>query len=456
MAPCPRCGFEHPPNAACPTLSGTNTRVNPPTAGTEPFAAGRGNLVGVLVGGKYRLRDVIGRGGNGTVYEAFDEGMARSVAVKIPTIDPRHGDIPLKRFLREARTAGAISHPHVAAVHDFGMLEDSTPFLVMERLLGESLARRMRRKRKLPVSEAVAITMQLLSGLHGSHMRRFVHRDMKPGNIFLARVEGYENFVKILDFGTSKLIGAKDEDDLAYREELTTAGMVLGTPYYMAPEQVGGGELDGRADLFSAGIVFYEMLTGERPFAGENSQVVFMKILAADGLSVRYVDPALPKVVDEIIFRATRKRIEERFDSAASFRKALEGLSIATVPEDDEKEPLEETQVPATQRQKDPPKIEEVSQARLDELKRRFHELAVLHRGTKPKAKAPRTIPDIRTTHDSEIPITYEPAGASERPPPPSPDDVEERTEKRDRIPRLTSDEDGEGTAPTKPRGHGA
>jgi serine/threonine-protein kinase len=450
MAPCPRCGFEHLPDAACPTLSGTNTRVNPP--GSEPFAAGRGNLVGALVGGKYRLRDVIGRGGNGTVYEAFDEGMARSVAVKIPTIDPRHGQIPLKRFLREARTAGAISHPHVAAVHDFGMLEDSTPFLVMERLLGESLARRMRRKRKLPVSEAVAITMQLLSGLHGSHMRRFVHRDMKPGNIFLARVEGYENFVKILDFGTSKLIGAKDDDDLAYREELTTAGMVLGTPYYMAPEQVGGAELDGRADLFSAGIVFYEMLTGERPFAGENSQVVFMKILAADGLSVRYVDPALPKAVDEIIFTATRKRVEERFENAASFRKALEGLSIATVPDEKENEYPEETEVPPTTRQKGPPKVvEEVSQARLDELKRRFHELAVLHRGTKPKAKGPRTIPDIRTTHDSDIPITYEPAGASERPPPPV-DEVEDRTERRDRIPRLSLDDDGEGTAPTKPR----
>jgi serine/threonine-protein kinase len=433
-------------------LSGTSTRVNPPQSGSDLFAAGRGNLVGVLVGGKYRLRDVIGRGGNGTVYEAFDEGMARSVAVKIPTIDPRHGQIPLKRFLREARTAGAISHPHVAAVHDFGMLEDGTPFLVMERLLGESLARRMRRKRKLPVAEAVSITMQLLSGLHGSHMRRFVHRDMKPGNIFLARVEGYENFVKILDFGTSKLIGAKDDDDLAYREELTSAGMVLGTPYYMAPEQVGGGELDGRADLFSAGIVFYEMLTGERPFAGENSQVVFMKILAADGLSVRYVDPALPKAVDEIIFTATRKRLEDRFEGAAAFRKALEGLSIATMPEN-EQEPREETEAPPTTRQKDPPKVEEVSQARLEELKRRFHELAVLHRGTKPKKERFRTIPDVRTAHDSDIPITYEPAGASERPP--APDDVEDRTERRDRIPRLSVDDDGEGTAPTKPRGHG-
>ncbi|MEO8878583.1 MAG: serine/threonine-protein kinase, partial [Polyangiaceae bacterium] len=249
MVPCPRCGFDHPSGAACPLVGGTKT--NETASGTGLFKSGQANMIGAVVGGKYRLRDVIGRGGNGTVYEAFDEGMARSVAVKIPTIDPRHGEVPLKRFLREARTAGAISHPHVAAVHDFGMLEDGTPFLVMERLLGESLARRMRRKKRLPVAEAVEITLQLLSGLHGSHTRRFVHRDVKPGNIFLARVEGYENFVKVLDFGTSKLIGAKDEDDVAYREELTSAGMVLGTPYYMSPEQVGGGELDGRADIFS-------------------------------------------------------------------------------------------------------------------------------------------------------------------------------------------------------------
>ena len=98
--------------------------------------------------------------------------------------------MPLKRFVREARTAGALAQPHVSAVHDFGILEDGTPVLVMERLLGESLARRLRRKKKIPVDEAVAITMQLLSGMHGAHTRRFVHRAVKPGNIFLPRVEG--------------------------------------------------------------------------------------------------------------------------------------------------------------------------------------------------------------------------------------------------------------------------
>lgn len=428
-------------------MSGTRSGAHS-MARAELFSASRGNLVGATVGGKYKLRDVIGRGGNGTVYEAFDETMARSVAVKIPTIDPTHGQVPLKRFLREARTAGAIAHPHVAAVHDFGILEDGTPFLVMERLLGESLARRLRRKKKLAVSEAVAIGMQLLSGMHGAHMRRFVHRDVKPGNIFLARVEGYDDFVKILDFGTSKLIGAKDDDDLAYREELTTAGMVLGTPYYMSPEQVGGGELDGRADLYSAGIVLYEMITGERPFLGENSQVVFMKILAADGLSVRFVDPALPKSIDDIIYTATRRKPDDRYDSAVTFRRELEKLTHEQVPAEDEKD-----EEPAPVTQSEPPKIEpaeELSLARLDELKRRFHELAVLHRSSKVVRK------EARTTHDSEIPITYEgtdlesgavdPSATGREPP-------EENTERRDRLPKLgPAEEDMEGTAPTKPR----
>ena len=409
------------------------------------FSASRGNLVGATVGGKYRLRDIIGRGGNGTVYEAFDEGMARSVAVKIPTIDPQHGQVPLKRFLREARTAGAIAHPHVAAVHDFGILEDGTPFLVMERLLGESLARRLRRKKKIPVTEAVSITMQLLSGMHGAHTRRFVHRDVKPGNIFLARVEGYEDFVKILDFGTSKLIGAKDEDDLAYTEELTTAGMVLGTPYYMSPEQVGGADLDGRADLYSAGIVLYEMITGERPFLGENSQVVFTKILAADGLSARFIDPALPKSIDDVIYTATRRRPEDRYDTAVSFRRALEGIAHAEIPNEAD-EP-----VPATQSEPPPPAAaEELSIARLDELKKRFHELAVLHRSSKQR----RTMPgETRPRHDSEIPITYEGSGELEAAP--ADDYADESTERRDHLPRISED-DVEGTAPTKPRRHRA
>ena len=442
MASCASCGFEHAPDSACPTTSarsGAHAAARP-----DLFSAGRGNLVGATVGGKYRLRDVIGRGGNGTVYEAFDEGMARSVAVKIPTIDPQHGQVPLKRFLREARTAGAIAHPHVAAVHDFGILEDGTPFLVMERLLGESLARRLRRKKKIAVTEAVSITMQLLSGLHGAHTRRFVHRDVKPGNIFLARVEGYEDFVKILDFGTSKLIGQKDEDDLAYTEELTTAGMVLGTPYYMSPEQVGGADLDGRADLYSAGVVLYEMISGERPFLGENSQVVFTKILAADGLSARYIDPSLPKAIDDIVFTSTRRKVEDRYDTAVSFRQALEVLAHAKVPEEDEEVS------PATH--EEPPRAaaaEELSLARLDELKKRFHELAVLHRSSKQR----RTMPgDTRSAPDSDIPITYEGAGETEGAPA---EDAEERTERRDHLPSISED-DVEGTAPTKPRRHRA
>jgi serine/threonine protein kinase len=189
------------------------------------------------------------------------------------------------------------------------------------------------------------------------------------------------------------------------------------------------------------------MLTGERPFAGENSQVVFMKILAADGLSVRYVDPALPKAVDDLIYTATRKKVEDRYESATAFRQALDRLSLAKMPKEEQEEPVPSTKV-------DPPKVfEEVSQERLDELKKRFHELAVLHRGNKPKADRRRTIPDIRAAHDSEIPISYEPSEeAADRAPP----DVEDQTEKRERVPRLSGDEDVEGTAPTKPGRHRA
>ncbi len=417
----------------------------------DAFAFANHNMVGATVAAKYRLREVIGRGGNGTVYEAWDEAMVRSVAVKMPTIDPTHGDVPLKRFLREARTAGAIAHPHVCAVHDFGILGDGTPYLVMERLLGESLARRLRRKKKLTVAEAVNITVQLLSGMYGAHMRRFVHRDIKPGNIFLARVEGYSDFVKILDFGTSKMIGAKEEraEHDAYKEELTIVGMVLGTPYYMSPEQVGGGELDGRADVYSAGVVLYEMLTGERPFTGENSQIVFMKILSADGLAIRSVDASLPKSLAEIIYTATRRRMDDRHD-AISLRKQLEAFArtLPTVMGDDE-EPALSTLDQAKKKQDDLATL-----ARVDELKHRFHELAVLHRSDKKPASRP--------SRDSDIPIVYEP----DIPPPPSSSDfVDDLTEQR---PSLTLPEEvdaerksaGEGVEsdapPSKPRRHRA
>lgn len=415
----------------------------------DAFAFANHNMVGATVAAKYRLREVIGRGGNGTVYEAWDEAMVRSVAVKMPTIDPTHGDVPLKRFLREARTAGAIAHPHVCAVHDFGVLEDGTPYLVMERLLGESLARRLRRKKKLTVAEAVNITVQLLSGMYGAHMRRFVHRDIKPGNIFLARVEGYSDFVKILDFGTSKMIGAKEEREEhdAYKEELTTVGMVLGTPYYMSPEQVGGGELDGRADVYSAGVVLYEMLTGTRPFTGENSQVVFMKILSADGLALRSLDSSLPKALDAIIYKATRRRMDDRHD-AISLRKQLEAFARA-LPHatGDDEEPAPSTVDQAKKTQEDLATL-----ARVDELKNRFHELAVLHRSDKKKR------PPGRASRDSDIPIVYE----SESPPPLSSAELaDDLTEQRPALAlpeeldpeRPGEDEGVESDAPpTKPR----
>ena len=207
----------------------------------------------------------------GTVYEAEHLGLGRAVAVKVLNPSQAKKRVAVKRFQQEARAAGAIGHPNICEVYDLGLLDDGSPYLVMEKLIGTTLADRISREGGLPFDEIADVMIQVLSGLIAAHDKGIVHRDIKPENIFLARRVGCPPIVKILDFGVSKMMPQFQGGD--EQLDLTRTGMVMGTPYYMSPEQARGERnLDGRVDVYACGVMMYEAIVGKRPFLGAELQ----------------------------------------------------------------------------------------------------------------------------------------------------------------------------------------
>ena len=211
-------------------------------------------LIGSVIDGKYEVLGLLGEGSIGKVYRARNHRIWREVALKV--LRPVFGDDPkmMNRFLREARATARVDHPNVVKVWDVGVENGDMPFIVMELIEGETLATRIARQKRLPINDVFSIGRQLLAGLAAAHAVGVVHRDVKPENIILS-----DGHVRILDFGIARLV--KDENTA-----ITQTGELLGTPSYLSPEQARGTAIDHRADAWAATVVFYEMLTGERPF----------------------------------------------------------------------------------------------------------------------------------------------------------------------------------------------
>ena len=283
-------------------------------------------LIGTTFGGKYRIIERLGTGGMGGVYKAEHLLMSRSVAVKFLRSTLLHDDVLLKRFHHEAKAASQISHPNAVTLFDYGV-EDGVPYLVMEYIEGKTLKALIAEEKPLDLERVTKILRQICSALNEAHRVGIVHRDIKPDN-FMARVgpDG-EDIVKVLDFGVSKSIGLADFNS---DQNLTQAGMIIGTPQYISPEQCQGKELDVRCDIYSLGAVTYEMLTGDVPFRAPTVLELLVRVLHHEVESIRKFKPNLeiPPAVDAVVMKSLEKDRDKRFSSIMEFYRAFEHAAM--------------------------------------------------------------------------------------------------------------------------------
>jgi serine/threonine protein kinase len=295
----------------------------------DALANDRARLVldaGVVTAGRYRLERRLGEGGMGVVWAARHVVTRKAVALKFLKDTARENAAIRHRFLREARAACAVRHPNVVEVHDVFELTDGSPVIVMDLLEGETLAGRLARVRALSLAEVARIMVPVCAAVGSAHALGIVHRDLKPDNIFLAVESDGTTVVKVLDFGIAKLTAT--EGDAASTGAATGTGVVLGTPFYMAPEQMFGERtIDHRADLWALGVILYEALTGQRPTQGSNLGQV-LKIVAKDGIvSLREVAPSLPEPVLHLVSRLLES---DRAKRPADLREVVAVLSSYT------------------------------------------------------------------------------------------------------------------------------
>jgi len=274
-------------------------------------------MVGEQIG-PYRIVGELGAGGMSVVYEAEDLRLQRRVAVKVLPVGTRHDREAVERFLREARIASSLTHPNICVVHDVGEHE-GRPYIVMERLDGEPLSRIIAGK-PLATARLLDLACQIADALEAAHARGIVHRDVKPANVLVTR----RGEAKVLDFGIATLAGSAADEAAALGGGLTVSGLAVGTINYMSPEQARGEESDARSDLFSFGVVLYEMATGRLPFGSGTTAVLFDGLLNRAPEPPLALNPTLPLDLERTIERALEKDRALRFQSAADLRAELE------------------------------------------------------------------------------------------------------------------------------------
>ena len=267
-------------------------------------------VIGTLIGERYRLEEKIGAGGMSSVYRAFDPTLERWVAIKLMHRDISDDPDQLERFRREARAVAQLNHPHVVTVIDAGE-DEGAPYIVFEYVEGETLKDRIRRLGRLPVSEAVAYAIEIGRALECAHLSRLVHRDVKPQNVLIDR----DGRAKVTDFGIARSLEAQG---------LTATGRVLGTTDYVSPEQALGHEVGGQSDIYSLGIVLYEMLTGEAPFKADTQVAVAMKHVRDPLPDVQRRRPEISAALAAVVERSTAKETQNRYPEVGEMVHDLE------------------------------------------------------------------------------------------------------------------------------------
>ena len=268
--------------------------------------------------GRYEIIEELGRGAMGVVYKAKDPTIGRTVALKTLRLDVHGLDAAemVRRFQNEARAAGVLSHPNIVTIYDAGEC-DGIFYIAMEFIQGTTLHELLAEQHILATEDVIQYSRQICKGLDYAHSHGIVHRDVKPANIMITA----NGTVKIMDFGIAKAGGS-----------MTSTGQVLGTPNYMAPEQVKGRPLDGRSDLFSFGVILYEMLTGEKPFVGQNVTTIIYKIVNENPIAPRDLDVTVHPGLSAIVTRALAKSPDDRYQTGADLVRDLESYKLAGAP----------------------------------------------------------------------------------------------------------------------------
>ncbi len=281
----------------------------------------RFSLIGTVVGGRYKITKLLGEGGMGNVYLAEHTILQKKIAIKVLHMDLSEKKDILERFKREAIAASNIGQENIVDVTDFGYTTEGNAFFVMEYIEGESLAEYMRNKGPvLPLHITVSVASQIAFALFRAHKKGIIHRDLKPENILLTEKENTSPFVKIVDFGISKIQDSENKDG----KKLTKAGAIFGTPEYMSPEQAGGKKVSPSSDIYSLGVLMYEMIAGKLPFADDN----YMKVLHKHQYEIpempSVVNSSVPSSMDRIIMNCLEKHPEKRFSSMFRLLGALQ------------------------------------------------------------------------------------------------------------------------------------
>ncbi len=290
-----------------------------PLVDFEPQPTDSQPILGLIVDGRYKVVELIGEGGMGKVYLAEHVDIGKRVALKV--LHPSYSRMPdlVERFRREARAASKIGHPHIVDVTDSGTTADGSAYFVMEFLEGVELGSVIEREGALEVARAVRIAQQICRALSAAHAAGIIHRDLKPENIFLTIRDGTTDFVKVLDFGIAKTTEAEE----ARERKLTSPGMAMGTPEYMAPEQAAGRPADQRCDVYALGAILYEMLTGVPPYQGDNFMEILTKKATVDPVAPIHLRSTIPAPVSTLVAAAMARNPDDRPATMEAFEYEL-------------------------------------------------------------------------------------------------------------------------------------